>query len=129
VGIISFLRAEVESLFEHLGTFGDAVREKIATYRAASDARLGAVYGQRRVFEESVTRIGDTISSYLDLEEQAAQDIFPHYFEKQKTDGVDTRSTSAARSSRTGASTRSISRACASGSSMVGAASPRAPTG
>src|SRR5260370_4627160 len=29
------------------------------------------------------------ISSYLDLEEQAAQDIFPHYFEKQKTDGVD----------------------------------------
>jgi len=89
VGIISFLRAEVESLFEHLGTFGDAVREKIATYRAGLDARLGAVYGQRRVFEESVTRIGDTISSYLDLEEQAAQDIFPHYFEKQKTDGVD----------------------------------------
>src|SRR5947207_2474293 len=29
------------------------------------------------------------ISSYLDLEEEAAQDIFPHYFEKQKTDGVD----------------------------------------
>jgi len=25
----------------------------------------------------------------FDLEEQAAQDIFPHYFEKQKTDGVD----------------------------------------
>src|SRR5216117_2692059 len=89
VGIIGFLRAEVESLFEHLGTFGDAVREKIAAYRAALDPRLGAVYRQRRVFEDSVTRIGDTISSYLDLEEQAAQDIFPHYFEKQKTDGVD----------------------------------------
>jgi hypothetical protein len=58
-------------------------------YRAALDPRLGAVYRQRRVFEESVTRIGDTISSYLDLEEEAAQDIFPHYFEKQKTDGVD----------------------------------------
>src|SRR5207249_4789824 len=25
----------------------------------------------------------------LELEEQAAQSIFPHYFEKQKTDGVD----------------------------------------
>jgi GAF domain-containing protein len=89
VGIIAFLRGEVESLFEHLATFGDAPRDRIAAYRAALDPRLGAVYRQRRVFEESVTRIGDTIASYLDLEEEAAQDIFPHYFEKQKTDGVD----------------------------------------
>jgi len=36
-----------------------------------------------------VTRLNETISSYLELEEQAAQSIFPHYFEKQKTDGVD----------------------------------------
>src|SRR4030095_14159349 len=43
----------------------------------------------RRLFEESVTRIAESISSYLDLEEQAAQGMFPHYFEKQKTDGVD----------------------------------------
>ena len=89
VGIIAFLRAEVESLFEHLGTFSEAVGTAIGAYRAALDPRLGAVYRQRRVFEESVTRIGDTIAAYLDLEEQAAQDIFPHYFEKQKTDGVD----------------------------------------
>src|SRR5438477_540706 len=88
-GIVAFLRAEVESLFEHLGTFGEAVRGAIEAYRGALDPRLGAVYGQRRVFEDSVTRVADMISSYLDLEEQAAQDIFPHYFEKQKTDGVD----------------------------------------
>ena len=36
-----------------------------------------------------MTRINDAISSYIDLEEQAAQAMFPHYFEKQKTDGVD----------------------------------------
>jgi GAF domain-containing protein len=89
MGIISFLRAEVESLFDHLGGFSEAVRGAIEAYRGALDPRLGAVYSQRRVFEESVTRIADTISSYLDLEEEAAQDIFPHYFEKQKTDGVD----------------------------------------
>lgn len=89
MGIVAFLRAEVESLFDHLSTFGEAVRGAIEAYRGALDPRLGAVYGQRRVFEESVTRIADTISSYLDLEEGAAQDIYPHYFEKQKTDGVD----------------------------------------
>jgi hypothetical protein len=36
-----------------------------------------------------VTLINETISSYIDLEEQAAQSMCPHYFEKQKADGVD----------------------------------------
>jgi GAF domain-containing protein len=89
IGIIAFLQAEVERLLDHLGTFGPGVRERVAAYRSGLDARLGSVYQRRRLFEESVTRIAESISSYLDLEEQAAQGIFPHYFEKQKTDGVD----------------------------------------
>jgi hypothetical protein len=89
VGIIGFLRAHVESLFDYLGEFGREVRTQIEAYRGALDARLGTVYRQRQLFEQSVTRIAETISSYLDREEQAAQRMFPHYFEKQKTDGVD----------------------------------------
>jgi len=89
IGIVTFLRAEVEGLLDHLGSFGVAVRERVAAYRSSLDPRLGAVYDRRRLFEESVTAIAESISSYLDLEEQAAQGIFPHYFEKQKTDGVD----------------------------------------
>ena len=89
VGVVSFLRADVERLFDHLQGFGPAVRERIEAYRAALDPRFGTVYARRKLFEESVTRIADTISAYLDLEEQAAQGMFPHYFEKQKTDGVD----------------------------------------
>jgi len=89
IGIIAFLRAEVEGLLDHLGTFGAGVRERIAAYRAGLDPRLGTVYHRRRMFEESVTAIAESISSYLELEQQAAQGMFPHYFEKQKTDGVD----------------------------------------
>src|SRR5881296_2314443 len=89
VGVVTFLRGDVERLFDHLQGFGPAVRERIEAYRAALDPRFGTVYARRRLFEESVTRIADTISSYLDLEEQTAQGMFPHYFEKQKTDGVD----------------------------------------
>src|SRR5262245_10952539 len=89
VRIIAFLRGNVETLFDHLSEFGREVRARIEEYRVALDARLGTVYRQRRLFEESVTRIAETISSQLDWEEQAAQDMFPHYFEKQKTDGVD----------------------------------------
>jgi len=89
VGIIGFLRTHVESLFEYLGEFGREVRTRIEAYRGALDARLGTVYRQRRLFEDSVTRIAESVSAYLDREEQAAQEMFPHYFEKQKTDGVD----------------------------------------
>src|SRR5262245_8555918 len=89
VGVIAFLRASVEPLFDHVAGFGPAVRDRVEAYRAAVDPAIGVVYRQRKRFEESITRINDAISSYLDLEQQVAQSMFPHYFEKQKTDGVD----------------------------------------
>lgn len=89
VTVIAFLRAEVEALFEYLEGFGADVRAAIEAYRAALDPRLGTVYAERRRFEESVTLLAEAISSYLDLEQQTAQAMVPHYFEKQKTDGVD----------------------------------------
>jgi hypothetical protein len=89
LGVMNFLKADVEPLFDHLQTFGDTVRERIDAYRAAVDPGIGLVYARRKEFDESVTTINETISSYIDLEEQAAQGMFPHYFEKQKTDGVD----------------------------------------
>jgi GAF domain-containing protein len=89
VGVITFLRREVEALFAHLETFGSAVRSRIEAYRAALDPKLGVVYVERQRFEESVARLSDALSAYVDLEEQAAQEMYPHYFEKQQTDGVD----------------------------------------
>jgi GAF domain len=89
LGVMNFLKADVEPLFDHLQTFGPAVHEKIDAYRKAVDPGLGLVYARRKEFDESVTLINEAVSSYIDLEEQAAQSMFPHYFEKQKTDGVD----------------------------------------
>jgi GAF domain len=88
-GIIAFLRGDIEPLFDHLQTFGPSVQQRVDEYRRALEPTLGTVYARRKEFEESVTAINDEISAYLDLEEQAAQAMFPHYFEKQKTDGVD----------------------------------------
>lgn len=67
IGVIAFVRTEVEGLLDHLGTFGAGVRERIAAYRAGLDPRLGTVYHRRRMFEESVTAIAESISSYLEM--------------------------------------------------------------
>ena len=89
VNVLTFLRRDVEPLFAHLAGFGPAVAERLEAYRAALDLGLGTVYRQRRAYEESMTLVADTVSAYLDAEEELAQSMFPHYFERQRTDGVD----------------------------------------
>ncbi len=87
--LFEFLRDNVECLFDHLASLNPSVRQKVEAYRAALDPTLGILYRQRKDFEESVTLINETISEYIDTREEAAQAMFPHYFEKYKTDGVD----------------------------------------
>jgi hypothetical protein len=69
--------------------FGAEIDEKIRDYWAALEPRLGTIYRRRKDFEESVTLINETLSAYLDAEEEKAQAMFPHYFEKHKSDGVE----------------------------------------
>ena len=84
-----FLRNEIEPVLDHLMDSGQEIRERIETYRAALEPSLGALHRKRKDFEDSVSRINETISVYLGEEEETAQSFFPHYFEMMKTDGVD----------------------------------------
>ncbi|HEY5726721.1 MAG TPA: GAF domain-containing protein, partial [Methylomirabilota bacterium] len=88
-GVVAFLRREVETLYEHLESYGSDVREHIEAYRAALDPQLGAVGKRRRAFEDTVGLINETILAYLEAEERSAQALSPHFFEMQRTDGVD----------------------------------------
>jgi hypothetical protein len=87
--VLDFLRGELEDTLRQVESFGGDVAARIADYHAALDPQLGFLYRRRRDFEHTVTLINDTISAFLDREERAAQEMFPHYFEKYKTDGVD----------------------------------------
>jgi hypothetical protein len=87
--VTAFVHHDVEPLFAEVAGFGGAVRDRVAAYRAALDPQLATVYQRRRLVDESMTRLTEALSAYLELEEQVAQEMWPHYFEKQKTDGVD----------------------------------------
>ena len=84
-----FIQQVIEPIFDQLADFGAPVAEKIAAYRAALDAEMKTIYRARRDFEDSLRLINETIATYLDQEEAKAQEYFPHYFEKLKTDGVE----------------------------------------
>lgn len=89
VSIYDSLRTEVEPLFEYLAQNVPELRPTIAGYWQQIDERLGILYKRRRDFELSVTRLNDTISDYLDEQEEQAQLMFPHYYQRLKTDGVE----------------------------------------
>ncbi len=89
VTIINFLQREVEPLFDHMQSFDAELEEKIQAYQAMLEPRLGTIYRRRKDFEDSVTHMNETLSAYLDAEQEKAQAMFPHYFEKHKTDGVE----------------------------------------
>jgi GAF domain-containing protein len=84
-----FIQQVIEPIFDQLADFGAPVAEKIAAYRAGLDGEMKTIYRARRDFEESLRLINETIATYLDQEEDKAQEYFPHYFEKLKTDGVE----------------------------------------
>jgi hypothetical protein len=87
--ILEVIKKHVEPIFQYLGTHVPALQPHLEAYQRAMDPKLGLLYKRRKNFEESLTLINQTVSSYLDQEEKKAQDMYPHFFEKFKTDGVE----------------------------------------
>jgi hypothetical protein len=85
----AFLQNEVAPAFEELKGFGPKVRRAIDAYKRAVDPAMGVVYRRRRDFEESVSALNERLSGYLDRQQADAQRVYPHYFEKHQTDGID----------------------------------------
>ena len=87
--IYESLRLEVEPLFEYLAQHTPELRPVITAYWANIDPKLGILYKRRQAFEQSVTAINDAVGALLDGEEAKAQLMFPHYFQRFKSDGVE----------------------------------------
>ncbi|HKK78389.1 MAG TPA: hypothetical protein VJ933_02120, partial [Phaeodactylibacter sp.] len=87
--IVEWLQADIHPLFYQLRSKYPDLSALIADYFAELDPELGIVYDARRKYEESVTRINNNISAYLEEQQKEAQKVIPHYFERYKTDGVE----------------------------------------
>jgi hypothetical protein len=47
------------------------------------------MYGHRRRFDESIDMLNAVISGYIESEQIKIEKVYPHYFEKFRTDGVE----------------------------------------
>ncbi|MFP4471100.1 MAG: GAF domain-containing protein, partial [Bacteroidales bacterium] len=89
VNILDFIRNEVEPVLRHLSRMRDELEGITAVYFDMLDPELGVFYRKRKQFEESMRMINDEVGSLLDKREEEAQQMFPHYFEKYRTDGIE----------------------------------------
>jgi hypothetical protein len=89
ISVIEFIQEEIEPVFNHIKKFDSRTEKLIKQYYNKLDPQLHTVYDKRRIYEESVTLINETISKFLDESEKISQAMLPHYFEKYKTDGVE----------------------------------------
>lgn len=89
LSILQFLKVEVVQLFKHLQTIMPSLNKPINKYFEAVDSPVEMVYHHRKKYEDSITQINNEVARFIDHEQKLAQQIFPHYFERFVTDGVD----------------------------------------
>lgn len=89
VNILEFLKREIYPVFNHLLTLGPAYQEPIKTYMEQIDPELNVIYKKRKAYDESVTILNEKLSAVLDRAQVEAQGMFPHYFQRYNTDGVE----------------------------------------
>ena len=87
--IHDFLHGHVVSVLNHLSAALPSIKNEIDGYFAKLDPESGLIYHHRREFEESITKINDVVSRFIDREQLPAQQVYPHYFERYVTDGVE----------------------------------------
>ncbi len=89
ITIIDFCKNEIEPIFKILKERFTDLQPNIDKYFNALDQNIGIYYNKRRDFEASLTTINEQISNILEEEQVIIQAVFPHYFEKYKTDGIE----------------------------------------
>ena len=87
--ILGFVKNEIYPVFEHLMRNDREISKLIKAYRKLLDPNLHSIYEARKEYDTSVNYINDRLATYLDQKQEEAQKMFPHYFERYKTDGVE----------------------------------------
>ena len=89
IGILDFLKKDIYPVFNHIKEINASLNELVKNYTNSLDEHLQVVYKKRKWYEESVTKLNDKLAKFLDQKQEEAQNMFPHYFERYKTDGVE----------------------------------------
>ena len=84
-----FFEKEVYVLFERIAETDGEFKELVTDYMAKTDLATGDFHKNHRDYEQSVLTINKSMIAYFENEINTLQSIYPFYFEKYRTDGVE----------------------------------------
>ncbi|WP_108802621.1 GAF domain-containing protein [Aquimarina sp. Aq107] len=87
--ILNFIKNEIKPLFKHLKGTNIELEGLINQYNNSLDKGTKMLYKHRKAYDESVMLINKKMAALLDEKQKEAQKMYPHYFERFKTDGVE----------------------------------------
>ncbi|MDX6191178.1 GAF domain-containing protein [Flavobacterium sp. Fl-318] len=83
-----YIEEEIHPILKN--TKNTAKSEKLEElYFATLDQKTGMFYQERKKFDNAMSIINKKLASVLDRKQVEAQQIYPHYYERFKTDGVE----------------------------------------
>jgi hypothetical protein len=87
--IIDFIKEEIHPSLDQIALIDPSLDVLINSYRDHLDTNLQMVYEHRQDYDDAVTLVNKRLTRVIDQLQKEAQRIFPHYFERYKTDGVE----------------------------------------
>jgi molybdopterin converting factor small subunit len=89
VAIIEFSKNEIYPVFKHVKAVNRELKQMVESYMSKIDPQLQVIYNHRKAYEKSVNLLNKKLAKYLDSRQEEAQKMFPHYYERYKTDGLE----------------------------------------
>ena len=86
--IMSFLNDEIDTVLTHVRSNG-VMKPDVDEYLNLLDLKMRSVYNYSKAFDDTVSMVNKEMAAILDDKQIEAQDMYPHYFERFKTDGVE----------------------------------------
>lgn len=87
--ILDFFNKDMHPLFDHMEKKDEGLRQLVLDYRSRLETDLGFIYEHRKAYDRSVMAINKRMAAVLDKKQKSAQKMYPHFFERFKTDGVE----------------------------------------
>ena len=83
-----YVETEIHPFINTENTSGQT-KALIDKYFSKIDEKTGMFYNARKKFDNALTKVNKKLAAILDEKQIEAQQIFPHYYERFKTDGVE----------------------------------------
>ena len=83
-----YIESEIHSFLKNMVSY-KSTKKIINDYFNKIDEKTGMFYQTRKDFEDTIMSINKKMATILDAKQAQAQEIFPHYYERFKTDGVE----------------------------------------